>query len=171
MAIYFCDPHSLWCGANNGESQRAAASARPRERLVCAELEGRVDVPGGRVVDGTRVAAFHLPSLTGATVYAGHMLVVHRRHAPGFADLTNDEASDIGIAVADLSRRLQHSGAERVYTATIVHNVDHHVHLLPRWPGTPVDVAWHAVDEWAGARAVDAAGVATLCAELRAGAP
>jgi hypothetical protein len=41
-----------------------------------------------------------------------------------------------------------------------------HVHLLPRWPETPTDVVWHAVDEWPGARRLDVAGIAELCRAL-----
>jgi histidine triad (HIT) family protein len=138
------------------------------ECLVCAELDGGVDVPGGLVIRANLVAAFHLPPLNAQTVYAGHVLVVPRRHSPGFAELTSREAAAIGVAVSDLSRCLQGMGAERVYTATIGHIVDHlHVHLLPRWPETPADVPWHAVGEWAGARKIDSDGIVALCAALR----
>jgi diadenosine tetraphosphate (Ap4A) HIT family hydrolase len=43
-----------------------------------------------------------------------------------------------------------------VYVTTIGHSSNHlHVHLLPRWPGTPADIPWHSVDDWAGARRGD----------------
>jgi hypothetical protein len=41
------------------------------------------------------------------------------------------------------------------------------VHLLPRWPGTPDDVAWHGVDEWAGARRGGPIEIETTVASLR----
>ena len=131
-------------------------SGAQSECLVCAELDRESDVPGGLVIRANLVAAFHLPPLNVQTVYAGHVLVVPRRHSPGFAELTSREAAAIGVAVSDLSHCLQGMGAERVYTATIGHNVDHlHVHLLPRWPETPADVPWHVVEARMGWRPQD----------------
>lgn len=83
--------------------------------LICAELNGHVEVPGGRVIDGPLVAAFHVPPLSCASVYAGHLLVVPQTHAAGFAKLTDQEPAARGIAVADLTRRLQRVGRRRVY--------------------------------------------------------
>ena len=60
------------------------------------------------------------------------------------------------------------AGAERVYVATVGHGVEHlHAHLLPPWPGTPDEVAWHGVDEWDGARRADAADIGSTVASLR----
>jgi histidine triad (HIT) family protein len=43
-----------------------------------------------------------------------------------------------------------------------------HLHLLPRYPETPPDVPWHAVDEWDGARHGCAEEIAALAERLRA---
>jgi len=43
-----------------------------------------------------------------------------------------------------------------------------HLHLLPRYPGTPAEIAWYAVDEWEGAIHGDAEEVAEVAARLRA---
>jgi diadenosine tetraphosphate (Ap4A) HIT family hydrolase len=58
----------------------------------------------------------------------------------------------VGRAAARLARALIDAGdAEWVYSAVIGTGVPHfHLHLLPRYPGTPREVAWHAVDEWEG---------------------
>jgi histidine triad (HIT) family protein len=136
--------------------------------LVCAEVDGTVDIPGGYVYADDLVVAFHRPPLDEHDVFAGHLLVVPRRHARGFADLDRVEAASVGIAMQALCEALERVGASRVYSTTIGHHVDHlHVHLLPRWPGTPADVAWHAVDDWPGARRVDGVGTTELCEALR----
>jgi histidine triad (HIT) family protein len=45
------------------------------------------------------------------------------------------------------------AGAEHVYAAVIGDQVPHlHVHLLPRYPGTPREYWWDRVDEWPDAR-------------------
>jgi diadenosine tetraphosphate (Ap4A) HIT family hydrolase len=136
--------------------------------LVCGEVAGRVNVPGGLLRDDGRVVGFHLPPLGEPSVYAGHLLVSPRRHASGFADLTRDEASAVGIAMSCLSAALSSVGATRVYTATIGHNIDHlHVHLIARWPETPLDVPWHSIDDWPGARRITDAEISEFVEQLR----
>jgi histidine triad (HIT) family protein len=75
----------------------------------------------------------------GTTAYMGHLFVEPRRHAPGLADLTDAEARSVGWWCTRVSRALRDvSGAEHVYAAVFGDAVPHlHVHLLPRFPGTP----------------------------------
>jgi histidine triad (HIT) family protein len=100
--------------------------------LVCAEVDGTVDVPGGYVYADDLVVAFHRRPLDEHDVFAGHLLVVPRRHGRGFADLDRAEAASVGIAMQALCEALERVGARRVYSTTIGHHGDHlHVHLLP----------------------------------------
>jgi histidine triad (HIT) family protein len=135
--------------------------------LVCQEVSGAVAVPGGPLQSGEFTLAFHVPPLDGGDAYLGHLLVVPRRHVPDFADLDGGEASELGVFMSRSTRALKRAGAERVYVATIGHSFDHlHVHLLPRWPGTPAEVPWHSVDEWSGARRVDFPEAALFVAQM-----
>jgi histidine triad (HIT) family protein len=60
------------------------------------------------------------------------------------------------------------AGAEHVYAAVIGDAVPHlHVHLLPRFPGTPREYWWTRVDEWPEARRGGSAEIAALVRELR----
>jgi diadenosine tetraphosphate (Ap4A) HIT family hydrolase len=138
--------------------------------LVCKEHRLEVPPPGGHLVATDEVVAFHLPLWPPATpdVYLGYLMVTPRRHAAGFADLDDDEAAGVGRAMALLSRALKAAGAERVYTFTIGHAVPHlHVHLVPRWPGTPPDVSWLEVAEWDGARRGDFDAATAFAESLR----
>jgi histidine triad (HIT) family protein len=71
--------------------------------------------------------------------YPGHLLVEPRRHALGFGELTDDEAAAVGRAIARVTRALCESeGVEHAYLAVLGHHSPHlHVHLVPRYPGTP----------------------------------
>lgn len=95
-------------------------------------------------------------------------LICQEHAAAGFSGLTDDEAAGVGRALARWSRALERSGAEHVYVHRIVHAVPHlHVHLVPRWVGTPPDIPWTQVDEWDGARRGTFEHAAAVTEELR----
>ncbi|RNI25329.1 HIT family protein [Flexivirga caeni] len=137
--------------------------------LVCDEVNGQIRVPGGHLEEDDRVSVFHCPIVAPATeVFSGYLFVVSHRHVPGFSDLTDAEAGAVGVAIARWSRALEAAGAEHVYVVRVGHGVDHlHVHLIPRWPGTPREISWMHVDDWDGARRVDSAAAAELVTTLR----
>jgi len=139
--------------------------------LVCCEVRGEIELPGGPILTDDLVFVMHVPPLPDRPLpYLGHLLVVPRRHTPGLDELTDGEAAAMGLAVARASRALRRrEGVERIYSAVIGHHVDHlHVHLFPRYAGTPPDVAWTAVDEWEGGPHGGAAEIADAVTELRA---
>jgi histidine triad (HIT) family protein len=136
--------------------------------LVCREGTGETPVPGGPLFADDLVVVFHVPPPRVDDVYLGYLMVTPRRHVADFAGLVRDEAAAVGVAISRWSAALTRVGAEKVYVATIGHAADHlHVHLVPRWPGTPDDVPWHSVDEWPGARRSTFAGAAAWVDELR----
>jgi histidine triad (HIT) family protein len=149
------------------DHQEVVQAARPDCR-VCAEINGTIDVPGGNLYAADGVVGFHHPPLNDRKAYAGYLFIAPRRHARGLADLKDLEAASLGRAMRVLSKALESIGATRVYAATIGHHDDHlHVHVVPRWPDTPPNVKWHAVDEWEGARRLDRVAIVELCEALR----
>ncbi len=136
--------------------------------LVCRELRGDVAVPGALLESNELVAVFHMPPTPAGTAFLGHLLVTPRPHVSDFAALDASEAAEVGIQIHLYSAALKALGAPRVYIATIGREVDRlHVHLLPSWPETPDEVAWHAVDEWPGARRGDFNEAAAVAEHLR----
>jgi diadenosine tetraphosphate (Ap4A) HIT family hydrolase len=130
-------------------------------------------VPGGFVGEDALAVVSHLtpaaPGASGGPVYLGHLIVEPRRHAPGLADLTDAEAQAVGLWCTRASRALRDAvGAEHVYAAVIGDNVPHlHIHLLPRYPGTPREFWWQRVDEWPGAQRGGEPEVAVFVRRLR----
>ena len=96
-------------------------------------------------------------------------MVVPRRHAPGWADLTDGEAAATGVVITRLARALQGTiDLERVYTAVIGHRVSHlHVHVVPRYTGTPSELDWMESREWDGAPQGGAGEIGELVGRLR----
>jgi histidine triad (HIT) family protein len=141
--------------------------------LVCRELRGDVEVPHGFLLEDAAAAAFHYPPLEevvgDSRPYLGHLLVVTRRHVARLGELTEDESATVGRMMARLARALTEAGgAEWVYSAVVGRAVPHfHLHLLPRYPGTPRDVQWHSVDEWEGPEHGGAHEIAELVARLQ----
>jgi histidine triad (HIT) family protein len=98
--------------------------------------------------DDLVVVGHVLPDAPGADgrVYLGHLVVEPRRHVPGLADLTPEEGAALGRWMARAAGALQ---AEHVYSQVLGHQVDHlHVHLVPRYPGTPQEYWWPELDKW-----------------------
>lgn len=103
---------------------------------------------------------------TDGRVYLGHLVVEPRRHVPGLADLTRDEAAALGQWAARAARALR---AEHVYSSVVGHQVDHlHLHLVPRYADTPREYWWPRLDEWPDAPMGGKDHVTRLVDEIRA---
>lgn len=151
-----------------GPVATGSADDAQRDCLVCQEHLGEVVIPGGPLAATKLTMAFHIPPIDDGIVYLGHLLVTPFRHVADFAGLDDAESGEVGVQIQRWSAALKRVGAERVYIATIGHAWDHlHVHLLPRWPETPREVRWHAVDEWEGARRGGFTEAAAIVEQLR----
>jgi histidine triad (HIT) family protein len=131
-------------------------------------------MPGGPIAGDDLVLVSHIVTADalgrdGTTAYLGHLFVEPRRHAPGLADLTDAEAHSVGLWCTRASRALRDVvGAEHVYAAVIGDGVPHlHVHLLPRYPGTPREYWWTRVDEWPQAPRGSTGQVDALVRDIR----
>jgi histidine triad (HIT) family protein len=138
--------------------------------FVCRKQRGEIVEPGGAILDDLLLRAGHMIPPDGeGSVYLGWVLIEPRRHAPGLADLTADEARAVGLATSRLARALLNVlGAEHVYSFVLGHHVPHlHVHVVPRYPGTPREYWGLRVDEWPEAPTGSAEAVADLAERLR----
>jgi histidine triad (HIT) family protein len=143
--------------------------------FVCRKHRDRgLLLPGGPIAEDDLVLVSHIATpdalgRDGTVVYLGHLFVEPRRHAPGLEDLTDAEAQSVGRWSSRASRALRDvAGAEHVYAAVIGDAVPHlHVHLLPRFPGTPSEYWWVRVDEWPQARRAGTTEIEPLLTELR----
>jgi diadenosine tetraphosphate (Ap4A) HIT family hydrolase len=139
------------------------------ECLVCREVAGEIELPGGLLWDDDNVVAFHLPPLEGnERPYLGHCLVVTRRHVDHLGDLTDDEAGAVARASRAIAAALRVNGVERVHIAVIGTGVPHfHQHLYPRYAGVQPGTPWQSVDELPDAPHGGAEEIAELVARLR----
>jgi histidine triad (HIT) family protein len=138
------------------------------ECFICQKHRGEITIPGGAIYEDHLVYAGHVRADQGSA-YLGHLMAEQERHIPGLAEQTNEEAQALGLLVARLSRALKSSeGAEHVYLFVFGDHVPHlHLHLFPRYPGTPRAYWGSRIGEWPDAPRGDAAEVAAVCERLR----
>jgi len=140
------------------------------ECFVCRKHRERgALVPGGPVGEDDLVLVSHIPGRPDRPAYLGHLFVEPRRHAPGLADLTDAEARAVGWWCMRASRALREvAGAAHVYAQVIGDRVPHlHVHLLPRYPGTPEEYWWDKVAQWPDAPRGSGPQIEALVRDLR----
>ncbi len=111
--------------------------------FICRKHRGEIEIPGGAVYQDELVYVGHSKFEEDRDrVYPGVLFVEPKRHVPGVAGLTSDEAERIGLVVSRAARALEATeGAEHTYVEVLGHHVPHlHVWLVPRYPGLSRDV-------------------------------
>jgi histidine triad (HIT) family protein len=146
--------------------------ATQTECFICRKHRGDELVPGGAILDEALVFASHgYHPERNADAYLGHVVVEPKRHTPGVDDLTDEEAAAVGVALTRVARAIKASeGAEHIYVAVIGHHMQHlHVHLIPRYPGTPPEF-WDPfrVDEAPGANHGGPDAIVPVAGRIRA---
>lgn len=144
--------------------------AQPTDCFICRKHRGEIIVPGGAIYEDDLLYVGHILDATNPdSTYLGYLMVETKRHTPGLAELTDEEAQAIGLTVARLSRALKSSeNAEHIYEFVFGHDVPHmHVHVVPRYPGAPREYWGTHVDEWPEAPRGGSQEIAALCRRIR----
>ncbi|MCP4360349.1 MAG: HIT domain-containing protein, partial [Chloroflexi bacterium] len=138
--------------------------------FICQKHRGEIELPGGAIYEDALVFIGHgFNPDTQADHYLGHVLIEPKRHVPGLDGLTDEEARQIGLLTTRLGRALKEvTQAEHIYLFVMGHHVDHlHLHLFPRYPGTPREYWGTRVDEWPNAPKGDAQAIQDVCMKIR----
>lgn len=149
----------------------------PRERVLtredcplCNRFDGLAPDPGGPLIETELVRAQHaaVPDQDG-DVYMGWLLVTPLRHVTSLAELTPDEAEEMGRARTRLALALRESSAQHVYAMVIGDQVPHvHEHVIARWPDCPQEhFGPLRVLEWPCAPRLTEEGLWLFAARLR----
>jgi len=103
---------------------------------ACELLAGRRSVPGDLVWRGGGLA---LHALDGPCPIPGWMVLTAERHCRALYDLDEEAATALGLVAQQVMRaQRQALGAEHVYAFAIGDVLQHfHLHLVPRYAGTP----------------------------------
>ncbi len=138
---------------------------------VCAAFAGQGSWRDLLVHEDELVVLAHVPPSNDEAedAYAGHLLLLPKRHVESPATLLDAEAERLGLWMAWGTRLLESEvRAEHVYVVRFGDSWPHlHIHLLPRYPGTPRAYRGMDVREWPDAKRHGRAEVATLARKLR----
>jgi histidine triad (HIT) family protein len=123
----------------------------PNSCFICQKHRGEIYTPGGILYEDAHVMVFHAPIPEGDTsIYLGYLMIELKRHAPGLADMTYEEAQSVGIAMSRVSKALiSFEQIEHIYSFVIGHHVPHlHIQIVPRYVGTPREYWGPKVTSW-----------------------
>lgn len=137
--------------------------------LICRKHSEGAAAEGGVLHDDDLAYAGHIHTLRGPTAYRGWCVVEPKRHVADLADLTVEEAEAIGRLLRSVAGAQRAAlGAEHVYAFVFGDGVPHlHVHLAPRYPGTPPEYWGARLNEWPDAPRVDSDAMRRIVDTLR----
>lgn len=97
-------------------------------------------------------AVTHFPFVDGQKATKGYLLIETKRHIQEFTEMSPEEAAALGELISAGTQLIKNKmGAEHVYLFRINDKVPHlHLHLVPRYPGTPKEFWGFKISEWPG---------------------
>ena len=148
--------------------EQTEAVLDPEVCFICAKHQRGDRAQGGILYEDDLIYVGHRHTLGRPSAYRGWLIVETKRHVAELGELDDDEAASIGVTVNRFARALRSAGAEHVYAFVLGDAVPHlHVHLAPRYPGTPREYWGTRLDEWPDAPRVDPAAMAEFVSDLR----
>jgi diadenosine tetraphosphate (Ap4A) HIT family hydrolase len=137
--------------------------------FVCDKHAQGSSAPGGVIYEDDLMYVGHILPPDLLDVYLGYVMVEPKRHLGGLGELTGDEASALGVLINKVARALNDSeGAEHIYSFVMGDHVSHlHVHLVPRYPGTPREYWGVHVGDWPNAPRGGVGEIEAVCGRLR----
>jgi diadenosine tetraphosphate (Ap4A) HIT family hydrolase len=135
---------------------------------LCERLRDPSVIPGGAIYEDDLLHASHWYG--DGPGYLGEILIQTKRHTPGVADLTDEEARDVGLQSTRIARALKEVvGAEKIYTYVFGEAVPHFHELVVARPHDVPERYWRLnLSDWPEAPQGDAEAVAELAVRLRA---
>ncbi len=136
--------------------------------FICKKHQALAEYTGEVITERGGLKLTHFPLVDGLLPTKGYLLIEPSRHIEDFTELSDSEASALGVLIRDATKVIKSLGAEHVYLYRINDKVAHlHFHLIPRYPGTPKEYWGTKIMEWGGAEKLKLEQVRLLSEKLR----
>lgn len=136
--------------------------------FICEKHEGKNEASKYHIISTSLISIYHMYPKDNR-VYLGHVFIEMNRHISGLADMSVEEAAEVGkyqMVVSKVFSRF--FDAEHIYSFVFGDGVDHlHIHLIPRYRGAPIEYRGVKVDEWSGAPHGDEETTIDFCRNLK----
>lgn len=123
-----------------------------QECIICDKHNDFLKYTGEVILERGGWAVTHFPFVDGQKATKGYLLIETKRHIQEFTEMNESEALALGELIAAGTKLIKEKmGAEHVYLFRINDKVPHlHLHLVPRYPGTPREFWGFKISEWTG---------------------
>ncbi len=136
------------------------------ECIICTKHQN----PDNLIIHETDyfIVAHYLTSEEVPKMYQGHIFIEPKRHITCYSMINNEEASELGVLIQKTGQALKKElSAEHIYMFSIMHLAPHlHIHMVPRYEGTPEEYWDRKLHEWPEAPRLDAKGIEELSKKL-----
>lgn len=125
--------------------------------------------PGDLISERNGWRLYHYPVVRGERVIRGHLLLETIRHIEDMAELSETEAMEMGSYILSAIQVMRgYLEAEHIYMFRINDKVPHvHVHLIPRYKGTPKEFWGTNITNWSEGPRVGVDGARKIIHDLR----
>lgn len=137
--------------------------------FICSKHKGEINIPGGVIYQDNMVYVGHIGINDDNNNYLGHIMIDLKRHVKGIDEMTDEEASRVGIMIKDIGRGLKATlDVDHVYVQVHGDNVPHlHIHIIPRYKNAPKEFWGTHVKSWDEAPRGGEKEVEIVCTKLR----
>lgn len=114
------------------------------------------------------IVAHYLTSKEAPTMYKGHVFIEPKRHILCYSQFNDAEAAELGTLIHKTGKALKEElKAEHIYMFSIMHLAPHlHIHMVPRYEGTPEEFWDRELHNWPDAPKLDAEGIKEVSSKL-----
>ena len=123
---------------------------------------------GGIILEKGGLVLSHFPDSPTERATKGHLLIEPWRHITDLSEMNDAEASALGNLIRNGVDGIKKLGAEHVYLFRINDMVAHlHIHLVPRYPGTPKEFWGRKIMDWPERNAIGELEIQSVAHKLK----
>lgn len=136
--------------------------------FICKKHRGEIP-RSEKIFESDNYRVYHISPSEDSKVYLGYIFIETIRHISNLSSLNEGEAGELGVLLSRLSRVfVEQFNAEKAYSFVLGDHVPHfHMHVIPRYKGTPPKYRGFDIDSWPEAPKGDITDIKEFCKKFR----